>query len=807
MKRLLTGIIAIIIMSVNLSAQSKGGIIKGTLLDSQTGAPVEFASITLHNPKDSTAVKGCASGKTGEFILPAVPVGKYYLRISYVGYDKKFIPNIGINNEKTEVNLGKIQLKQSGVDVAGAEVIGLKPDVEFKIDKKVINVSQNLSSTSGTALDILKTQPSVQVDQNENVTLRGSSSFTVLIDGRPNPIQGSDALRQIPANIVDNIEIITNPSAKYDAEGAAGIINIVTKRTAEGSFSGMANAGAGTRDKYNGDFTINYREKAYAVSGGIDYMRNYSFFTQDLNRETFTGGSTLINNTVIDGYTLRDNLTGRIGFDYNFTDRTGITVNTSYGKMDIKRSMISDMHNFTGTANDYSLTDDRMTSDVRFFSGSFFLTHKFVPKVSELSFEATYNRVHSPSTQNTDEYITDANYQNRAYMPGLREFTDNTKRSDGRVKTDYSLTFNSKSKFESGAQFTYYIRNFDTQNKIYDWFADEWITTANYTNQFDFRNNVYSVYATYSNEIWDLAFQAGLRSEYTDRLLEQKTLWKEYSFKKLDFFPSFNLQKKFGLIQTLQFSYTRRINRPNESLLNPYPFFSSNYTSSSGNPDLLPEYVNSYELNYQNFFNGIYLTVESYLRSSSDTPSQAVKVDNEGKMNTTFENFAKTTTLGTDITVNYSPVTWLTFKPSLSLSNISYDGTLAGASVKNESFNWRAVLFTTIAASSNTSLQLISVYIGKMSQPNMEIKPTLFLIASIRQMLFDKKITLSLSGQNLFNIAKFKVDNSAANYRNVFLIRPESNIINLTLTYNFNNFKDISHKADKVDVNVNQGIQ
>lgn len=807
MKRLISGIVLIIVLMSNIQAQQKGGMIKGVLIDSQTGSPVEFASVTLHNPKDSTAVKGCASGKTGEFILSAIPVGKYFLKVSYIGYEKKYIQNIAINNNKSEVDLGKVKLSQTGVDIQGAEVTAQRPDVEFKIDKKVINVSQNLQSTSGTALDVLKTQPSVQVDQNDNVTLRGSSSFTVLVDGRPSPIQGSDALRQIPANIVENIEIITNPSAKYEAEGAAGIINIVTKKIAEGTFSGMVNTGAGTRDKYNGDFTINYREKAYAVSAGVDFLRRYDFFNQDLTRETFLTGSTINNVTSIDGNVLRDNLTGRIGFDYNFTDKTGITLNLSGGKMNVDRSMTSAMQNTDGLINLYTLTDDKMNADSKFFSSSFFFTHKFEPKVSELSFEATYNRVNSPSTQNTGEYVTDASYKNRAADPGMREFTDDTKRSDGRIKLDYTHTFSPKSKLEAGTQFNYYFRKFDTQNKIFDWNANTWVTTANYTNRFDYRNNVYAAYTTYTNEIWDLTFQAGLRSEYTDRLLEQKTLSNEFSFKKLDFFPSFNLQKKFGMLQTVQFSFTRRINRPNELLLNPYPFFSSSYTNSAGNPNLKPEYTNSYELNYQNFFSGIYLTVETYLRTSKDTPSQAVSVDNLGRMTTTYENFAKTNTFGADITASYSPASWITLRPSLSMSNLSYDGTLLGKQVKYDAFNWRTVFFSTFTLSSNTSLQLIAVYLGKISQPLMDIKPTTFLIASFRQMLFDKKITLTISGQNLFNIAKFDVNNVADNYRNKFLIRPESNTINLTITYNFNNFKDLAHKAEKVDVGVSQGIQ
>jgi hypothetical protein len=182
-------------------------------------------------------------------------------------------------------------------------------------------------------------------------------------------------------------------------------------------------------------------------------------------------------------------------------------------------------------------------------------------------------------------------------------------------------------------------------------------------------------------------------------------------------------------------------------------------------------------------------------------------VDSQGKMITSYENFAKTNTLGSDITLSYSPFSWLTLRPSLNMSNLSYDGTLLNKQVKYDAFNWRTVFFSTVTFSSNTSVQLIVVYLGKMTQPQMDIKPTTFLIASLRQMLFDKKITLTVSAQNLFNLAKFNVSNVSESYRNIFLIKPESNIINLTLTYNFNNFKDLAHKAEKVDLGVSQGIQ
>jgi hypothetical protein len=236
-----------VMASVVIYSQGQGkGVLKGTIVDSETAAPLPFSNITIHNPNDSSYITGTASGTNGEFLLADLTRGRYLVKISFMGYKSKFIPDVEIANQK---DIGLIKLEKAPIELSETNVTGARASEELHLDKKIINVSQIINAAGGTALDVLQDQPSVRVDPDGSVYLRGSSNFTVLINGKPGVLQGSDALRQISANMIENIELITNPSAKYDAEGSAGIININLKKQSEYSISGIANVSSGTRDK------------------------------------------------------------------------------------------------------------------------------------------------------------------------------------------------------------------------------------------------------------------------------------------------------------------------------------------------------------------------------------------------------------------------------------------------------------------------------------------------------------------------------------------------------------------------------
>lgn len=815
MKSVFRFVVLILIVSLNSAYSFPGGErisghIKAVIIDASTNSPVEYANVTLHNAKDSSYVTGSASGKGGELLIPNVPAGEYFVKVTFIGYDKAIVQHVIVSSEKKDVSLGEIKIYPSEVKMADVSVVGEKPAEEYHIDKRVINVAQDNSSAGGTALDVLQNQPSVQIDQDGNVKLRGSGNFTVMVNGRPGVLQGSDALRQIPANIIENIELITNPSAKYDAEGSAGIINIVTKTIAEGSLSGIFNAGSGTRNKYNGDATINYRYGGWALSGGLDYRNYNSFNDQAFDRYTYLENETKRSLANINQNNLRESYSAKFGIDYTFNPNTSLSFSGTAGNMKIDRTFTLKAANENGgatNASDYTINRETGNIESKYFQSTVFFSNKFIPKVDELTFEATYTHVDLPTDQTDREYVTDQKFEQNIGQPVMREFKNGTIRNDGRLKLNYSYTISDNSKFETGLQANLAYRNFDVLNQNFDWDTEQWMVDNTYTNKFDFRNNVYSVFATYSNELFGIGYQLGLRAEETDRLLTQKTTSEKYEYDRVHLFPTLSALYKITDAQQLQLSYSRRINRPNEGNLNPYRYYSDSYATVVGNPALLPEITDALELNYQNTIGGVFLSVQTYYKYTNNSITQSASVESDGRLKLSFDNVAKSYTLGSEISTSISLAQWLKLDPAINLYGNGFEGMLFGESYSKDEFAWNSRMRATINFSKETRFQVNLMYNGRQSYLQGEIDPLFFLGMSLRHEFLDRSLIVTLNAQNLFGSGKFNITNTpAANNYMKINVRPEAPMFSINLSYNFNNFKNTSRVNDRVDVNVREGF-
>ncbi|OGV85551.1 MAG: hypothetical protein A3J88_06950, partial [Melioribacter sp. RIFOXYB12_FULL_38_5] len=607
-----------------------------------------------------------------------------------------------ITESNPVVNLKEIKLQSDAVQLKESEVVGERSAVEFKIDKKVVNVSQNLAATGGTAVDVLQNQPSIQVDANGNLTLRGSGSFTVMVDGRPSVLQGTDALRQIPANAIDNIEIITNPSAKYDAEGTAGIINIVTKKTNLTTTSGMVNSGVGSRDKYNGDFNFSYKSDGYNVTVGGDARRNN--FLQDITIDRTQLNTTGIN-SVADLHQKRDAYNTRIGFDRYFSDKLTLGINGSYGYVDMNMTVGTTNSSVTlgeTLPSKFTKTSDSNKMTAEYFNSSINLTNVFVPKVNDLYFEATFTKLRLPSNQITNE---NTSLSDGTTTSTLRGRENNTSRIDSRVKLNYKHNLAEKNTFEAGLQTNLFFKDLEIISRDFNNASQQWLINSGYSNNFDFRNNIYAAYTTYSDQLLGFEYQAGLRLEYTDRKLDQLTTKESFGYQKLHLFPTLNISKKISDDQQLQFSYSRRIQRPFDGQLNPFTYFSDTYTSTGGNPYLLPSFTHSVELNYQKSFTGVYLTTQTYLRKTENGIEQLQTLDNSGRINLIPQNVLNTTAVGAEISANITFAPWFKMDPSVNLYNFNLQEKPEYDIAGQNRFSWDSRLNTTFMFSAATRLQ------------------------------------------------------------------------------------------------------
>lgn len=788
-------------LAVNTSKPANQGVVIGKVVDSASNTPIEYASVILLSKQNSQMVSGIASDKNGEFALRNIPTGSYNLSVTFVGFKKKDLSEVEISESSPVVNLKEIKLQSDAVQLKESQVVGERSAVEFKIDKKVVNVNQNLAATGGTAVDVLQNQPSVQVDANGNLTLRGSGSFTVMVDGRPSVLQGTDALRQIPANVIDNIEIITNPSAKYDAEGTAGIINVITKKTNLTSTSGMINSGVGSRDKYNGDFNFSYKNEDFNITVGADARRNNN--VQDITIDRTQFGTTGIN-SVADLHQKRDAYNARFGFDRYFSDKFTLGLTGTYGYVDMNMG-VNTSNNSTVLANSaagsFTRTSDNNKMTAEYFNGSVNLTNILTPKVNDLYFEATFTKLRLPSNQITNENTSLSDGTTASSQRG-RE--NNTSRIDSRIKLNYKHNLAQKNTFEAGLQATLFFKEMEIISRDYNSALQQWITNNGYSNNFDFRNNIYAAYTTYTDQILGLDYQAGLRLEYTDRKLDQLTTKENFAYQKLHLFPSLNISKKISDDQQMQFSYSRRIQRPFDGQLNPFTYFSDSYTATGGNPYLLPSFTHSVELNYQKSFTGLYLTAQTYMRKTTDGIEQLQLIDNTGRINLVPQNVLNTTSIGAEISANITFAPWFKMDPAVNLYNFNLQGKPEFGIAEQNRFNWDTRVNATLMLSAATRFQFFANYFPKNVTSQGEMKPFAIIGATVRQEFFERQLVATLSAQNLFGQTKFNILSSGAGFTSNLNVRPEAPVFNLTLSYNFNNFKRRS--TEQVDLNVNSGL-
>jgi outer membrane receptor protein involved in Fe transport len=772
--------------------------IRGIVLDSSTSSALPFANITLHLKSDSSFITGASTDAEGKFELDKIKDGEYFVKISFVGYNTKYISDVKLNKDFSKLDLGKIQLSKVTYELNTAEVVGEKVNEELHLDKKVINVSQNLNAQGGTALDVLQNQPSVRVDPDGTVYLRGSSNFTILVNGKPYPLQGADALKQISANSIDNIELITNPSSRYEAEGSAGIININLKKQKDYSLSGILNLNGGTGDKYNADGTLNYNLNGLSLNAGIDY-RDFSFTNeQEIIRNTLLSSGLQNNNTNVSIKNSRQQYGFRGGMDYNFNENQSLGLSLSLGAIDISGTFNSRVMKQELNNTKYTLIQNRMEIPVKYFNTTLNYQYKFEPNVSDIYFEATYNYVDIPNDQITDEYLTDNNYNLlSSYLSGTSLFSS-TIRNELRSKLNFKNKFSETTIFESGIQGNYSLREIGLTNKIFDKNLNEYVLDNNLSNNFNLRNNVYAGFISLSSEFEGFKYMLGLRGEYTDRYLEQKTLSENFNYQRMDFFPSINISRKIEDHQ-LQLSYSRRINRPNENMLNPFPNFADPNIKVSGNPKLRSEYIDALELNYQKMFGNVFFSAQTYYRKTKDSFNQTFSSDSSGKLLISFDNYGNLDVYGAELSSSFSIAEIFRFDPSINLFQTHLDGIADRVPVVKDYFNWGARLNTTITFSPTTRFMLSTNYI-KFVDAQSESEPFMLISASLRQEFFDKQLSLTLQARNLFKASDMKIKTNGANFDSRAFVRPEAPLISLMLTYNFNNFKRSQRPTETIDI-------
>lgn len=764
-------------------------ILNGQVVD-DANAPLSYATISLFSKKDDSLVDGTLSDQSGKFSMNVKP-GPSYLVIEYISYQKKIIDPLPISRDairtgKMTFDLGQIQLSRSSTTLDEVEIRAEKSEAQFKLDKTVFNVGKDLANRGGTAEEVLDNVPSVSVDIDGNVSLRGNEGVRILIDGRPSGLVGAgntNGLRNIPSNLIEQVEVITNPSARYEAEGMAGIINIVLKKNKGSGFNGSFDVTGGYPARAGAAANLNYRK------GKLNWFANYG-----LNyRENPGGGFTYSRRNIGDNVLILDqdrdiNRTGlsnsvRLGLDYFLSDKTQVTGSFLYRKSDEDNTGINTYLDSISTASmPASFVEKTVRTDTESeneLNKEFSMNYRqeFSSRKHTLDISAQFRE----KSEDENSFLEDVFLA----RPSEIDTTHNAESDKSWLfKLDYVHPFTKDHKWETGAFIS--LRDISNDFEVLELIDGDFVNIMELSNDFRYDENIIASYLNYGNTFGDFSFQTGVRAEYTDittELLDTDIIDPNAQRDYLDWFPSAFLGYKLSERNSLQVSYSKRIRRPRFWDLNPFFTFSDNRNFFGGNPTVNPQYTNSYELGFIQYWEKATLSSSVFYRETNASIQRVLSVDQmTGNTLRVPLNSGQVDDIGLDFTINYKGADWINingnfniFQNKLSVINNevesviydyyqtvrSYAGTLKDfndlyAYELNETDNitWNGRI-TTKFTFWDSDLQLRANYRGarETSQGSTNAIGSLDIGWS-KDFLEAKNLTLTLSVRDLFNSRK-----------------------------------------------------
>jgi len=787
----------------------KIGKIKGEVIDKSKNLPVEFATISLFTKKDTAIIGGTIADDKGAFVIQDLPFGRYFIKVNFIGYKEKIIDSVFIRPNNTEVNLGKILLAENSEILNTVEVSAEKGNMQIGIDRKVFNVDKSIVSQGGNANDVLQQIPSVNVDMDGNVSLRGSGNVTVLIDGKPSSITGSSRqaiLQQIPASSIESIEVITNPSAKYDPDGMAGIINIVMKKNKLTGFNAGIVIGVGTRDKYNASANASYRTKKINIYANYGYRldnrfgNGYSIRKNLLADTTFTLKETSSSN--------KRNISHNIktGLEYYINDKNTIGASVLYNtgnEYSPQKLLFEEFDENNLFVGGYSrdVTDNGSSGNIDY---SIDYRKQFSKPKQELVFTGTLSDSKGKKISNYNQYNYLLIYAPLGNSPlnQLIETTDKNKITV--IQLDYTNPFKNQSKLETGLKTTLRTIDNDFYSQSFNYSENILKDDSLLNNHFIYNEQVYAAYTTYAGKFKGIGFQIGARAEQT--LTESKliTTNEKYNRNYFSFFPSAHFSYKLKKEQELQLSYSRRINRPGIRSLNPFKDYTNPYNIHYGNPFLKPEYIDAYEFNYMKYFKKSVFTSSIYYRQTNDVMMRYKIIGDSTISYVTHINLNTSTSYGVEVIVKADILKWWNITASANIFRNVINAKNVEADLQNENFSYNAKLISNTRVWKNMDIQLAANYTGPWATAQGIAIPTFVIDMGIKKEIF-KNATLSINVNDITDARRFGINSNVDNFEFEMSRKRESRVLMATFSYNFGTLSDSNNPKKGRGRNENMG--
>lgn len=795
--RLRTAVLFVIIILTSISGSwaqdrmgrppegSQGGTITGSVVESEFEVPLQYANVILFNARTKEQVTGAMAVREGFFELKGLRPGRYYLEVKFIGYYLRTIEGITLRPPDMSIDLGKIALEQAMLPVDEIVVEAERPAIEFKIDRKVINVDKHYTATSGTAVDVLENVSSVTVDVEGNVSLRGSENFTVLIDGRPTVLEPNEALQQMSASSIENIEIITNPSAKYDPDGLSGIINIITKKGELNGSSGIINITGGLDDKYGSDFLLQYRRKGYNLLLGADYNSSTYLGTIESESRTYNDADTMIVLSSGDPSRKRERYSVRGGIELFLGPSDVLNIGLRVGGRSFESDSKLDFDEWTSDPDThvYYTSGEAWERSGTFYSANIDYRHSFEKKGHEIDAQIDVSRREGDEDSSNElldmEGVVTSGQWAREEGPGTRV----------RTKIDYTLPLGEEERFEAGYQSRIGRSEDITELYEYDPVGGDYEYRPEFSHSIDYTRDIHSLYALYLGKLGAFGYQGGLRGEYTYRFIELVGEDESFEIDRCDLFPTAHVSFEDSSGNQVMASYTRRIERTRGWYLEPFITWSDAYNVRQGNPDLEPEFIDSYELGYQRYLGLNLFSVESYYRITHNKVDRVRSVYAENVLLHTMENVGKDYMFGAEFTMSLNQLDWWNLNLMGNLYDYRIEGTLYGEPFSRSSFNWTARVNNTFKIGKSTRVQLNGMYNSETVSSQGRAGEMYMANAAVKQDFMKRKLSVTLMVRDIFSTGEHENFSEGPGFYSHRLHTRDAPIVMLTLTYNFNNFK------------------
>jgi hypothetical protein len=734
----------------------------GRVLDASNGEPLVFATVSILNQNDSALIGGVATDEDGFFNLEIFN-DKILVRVDYLAYESKYIANIDASRRK--INFNDILLQPSEKILEELEIKADKPLMEIGLDRKVFNVSEDLSRLGGNTQDILNNIPSVSVDIDGNVSLRGSSNVRILVDGKQSGlvgISGPDALRQLPANLVERIEVITNPSARYDAEGMAGIINIVLKEEQEKGLQGSFDLFAGYPHRYNAVANLNYRTRKF------NFFGSYGFQYQDRPGSSYSRRFLTENNAttllVQDRNFNRKEYshTVRLGLDYMFSEKDVLTASLIYNHGDgdniseIAYTEFDEVGQLTGGKNRY-FREKEIEPNIDY---NIAYQRKFNQKDQVLTIDVDYTYGYEEEIAEIDESLISEEIPPND--PLLTQNSEIIETNDNLViQSDYAQPLFGNGRLEVGYKGS--IRNINNDFFVEELQDGEWVELPGLTNQFDYDEDIHAIYSTIGNKTEKFTYQAGLRFEVTHITTELIETRERNDKNYMNLFPTGH----FGLIlpkdNTLQLSYSRRISRPWYRSLSPFYNYTDPYYIRTGNPDLDPEFTHSMELSQVKTWEKASLSSAVYYRFTEGV-IQRIQTVEDGVTISRPENLSTQHSYGLEFIGSAEVSDWWKMNLSANFFRSIVDGANLDEDLNADTYSWFSRLNSQMELPSNIDLQLLINYHAPYQTTQGRRDAYSYVdLGFVREVLAGKG-TVSFKINDLFNSRRYAGTTSGENF-------------------------------------------